>query len=253
MDENAAMKAQLQELADLGIKFGWLTRRFPVLRGLKIAIGPYRKQFVVLGFLAAIAAILDTIMLYIVARLALLLTSGETSVSLHLGPFGHHTLGFAQMLIASAVVLVAVVAVNWPLAKLASLISERTLLRARQRLLDAYVHASWSFRSMQPEGHLQEMMMSYGHMNESVIMVTATVIVSVFGLIALAVASVIIAQWIAVIAAVGLALLALLLRPMTMLIRKHSHTYALLNREYASAIAQTAAADARNLDVRRWR
>ena len=223
-----------------GVRFGRFTRRSPVLRGTKIAVSAYRRRFTFVSFLSVIAGLLDTALLYLVARTAVLMTSGEEHMNAGLGPFGHHRLDFEQLVAAAVVVLVAVILVNIPLSTSSATMSRLTLLRARGRLIDAYLHASWSFRSTQPEGHLQDIMMSYCHMNEAVIFMLTTVVVCVSGLVILAVTAVFIAQWVALIACAGLAVVALVLRPLTRALKRNSLRYAALNHEYASTIAQTA-------------
>lgn len=221
------------------VTFGRWTRSSPVRRGMKIAVGPYRARFAVLSLLSIVAGLLDTTLLYLVARLAVLLTSGEPAQRLSFGPLGEHEMTTGRLSAAAGVVLLAVAAVNIPLARLAASLCRRTLLRIRADLLEAYLHASWAYRSTQPEGHLQDLMLGYCHVYESVILQLSTLSVAAWGLVTLAIVAIVIAGWIAAVAFAGLAVLAMCLRPLARRVKRGSALYAELNHGYASTMAET--------------
>lgn len=228
-------------IGETTVYVGKFANRSPAFRAVRLATGPYPGRISLLGGLALIAGVLDAIVLYAVARLALLLTDGaDDSAELSLGPFGTHELTFESMLVVTGCLLLAVAAINLPIARVTGSLCRATLLRSRRRMLAAYLRASWSYRSTHHEGRLQEYMMNYCNKSEGVVLQISTVIVMLWSLASITLAAFVLAGWAAFGGLVGLAAIALVLRPLTKRIKERASVQATLNRRYSSTVAQTA-------------
>ena len=228
-------------IGELTVNVGSLASRSPILRSVWLTIGPYPGRISLLAVLALIAGILDAIVLFAVARLAMGLGNGsDASTTLGLGPLGTHELAFSELALVTAVLLVAVTLINLPIARITASLCRSILIRSRKRILSAYLRASWAHRSTHDEGWLQEYTMRYSSSTESVILQISTIIVMLWSIAAIALAAIILAGWAALAGAVGLALIALVLRPLTRRIKSQSAVQAALNRQFSSTVAQTA-------------
>lgn len=119
----------------MGIRSPWFTRRAVYL----------------LGATGLVDAGAEAAALVLVAHLALALTNARTSVSL-----GWFSVSVRVGVVAAAVLLVVRLALSRLVAAGSSLLGRRVMVELRQRLLDAYLSASWPVRSARPVGELQE-------------------------------------------------------------------------------------------------
>ncbi len=228
-------------IGELTVNVGSFANRSQMFRSIRLSTGPYPGRISLLVVLALIAGILDALVLFAVAKLALLLAKGsDASATLGLGPLGRYDLAFSDLLIVTAVMLVAVGLINVPMARITASLSRSTLTRSRNRILSAYLRASWGHRSTHFEGRLQEYMTSYSNKNEGVILQISTIIVMLWSITAIGLAAIALAGWAALAGAVALGLIAVVLRPLTKRIKAQSAMQAKLNKEFASAVAQTA-------------
>jgi ABC-type multidrug transport system fused ATPase/permease subunit len=223
------------------VRVGALANRSPILRSIRLAIGPYPARITVLAVLALVAGVLDALVLFAVARLGLLLAGGATdSAHLELGPLGTYDLDFAELVLVTSIGLVIVTLLQVPIAHITGSLCRSTLIRSRRRMLSAYLRASWGHRSAQDEGRLHEYMMTYAKSSESVVLQIATMIVMLWSIVAIGIASIVLAGWAALGGAAGMFALALALRPLTQRVKTHSSMQAHLNQQYSAMVAQTA-------------
>ena len=228
-------------IGELTVNVGRFANRSPMLRSVRLATGPYPGRISLLVGLALIAGILDALVLFAVAKMALLLADDSNdSATLALGPLGRHELTFDGFLLATAAMLVTVALINLPIARIAASLCRSTLIRSRSRILSAYLRASWGHRSTHFEGRLQEYMASYSNKNEGVILQISTIIVMLWSISAIGLATIALAGWTALVGALALGLIAVVLRPLTKRIKGQAATQARLNKKFASMVAQTA-------------
>lgn len=242
--EEATLTDQFPSDAAIGeptIRIGAFANRSPILRAIRLAVGPQPTRTAVLGVLALIAGVLDALVLVAVAQLALLLAGGATdSASVDLGPLGSHDLGFEELVLLTSIGLVCAILVAVPIARITGSLCRLTLIRSWNRMLSAYLRASWGYRSAHQEGRLQQYMMTYARGTETVVIQIATIIVMLWSIAAICVAAIALAGWAALAGAASLALLALGLRPLTRRVKRHASLHAELSKQYASVVAQTA-------------
>lgn len=223
------------------IRVGPLANRSPVLRSIRLAIGPYPARIAVLTVLSVLAGVLDALVLFAVARLALLLAGGATdSANVELGPLGTRDLDVPDLVFVTSIGLVILTLLTVLINHITGSLCRATLIRSRRRMLSAYLRASWSHRSSQDEGRLHEYMMTYAKSNEGVVLQVATLIVMLWSIAAIGLAAIALAGWAALAGAAGLVAMALGLQPLTRRVKKHATMQAELNQQYSSTIAQTA-------------
>ena len=114
-------------------------------------VGAPRRAVYLLGAAGFVSAGAEAAALVLVAHLALALTDARTSVSL-----GWFSVSVRVGVVAAAVLLVVRLALSRLVAAGSSLLGRRVMVELRQRLLDAYLSASWPVRSARPVGELQE-------------------------------------------------------------------------------------------------
>jgi ATP-binding cassette subfamily B protein len=210
-----------------------------VIRDGLVAVGPARGQLWVFCVVAVVAAVVETALLYVVARLATSISATSSTVAMDVGPLSlDATVG--QAVIAGAVLLVAVVVLSFPLSRLSARISARTLTRSRQRIVVSYLSSSWSYRSKEPEGHLQTLLGEYSQRSERVVQQMSTIVVSLTGLAILGVGALLIAPLATLIGSAAFVLLALSFRPLSHRVKGAAIEYATVNKDVLSHVAQTA-------------
>lgn len=210
-----------------------------IVRLALLVIGPRRGRLVLLCILAVVAGITESVLLYLVARLATALSVGDAEVRLGFGPLDATT-DIEQTVITAFVVLSLFLLVSYPVASLAASLSQRAIERARRRLVGGYLGASWALRSRDPEGHLQEFVTDYCQRSERLVLQVSTMTVAAFGLISVAVVATVASPLIALFTFTGLLGVGLALRPLSRRVASSALIVVGANRALASRVAQTA-------------
>jgi ATP-binding cassette, subfamily B, bacterial len=143
------------------------------------ALGPDRIRLVGTGVLALASGILETALLYLIARLALVLTSDPGKVVVGgIGPIPEGQVTTGWIVGVACVLLVVLVALAVPLMHSMASLSTRSLVRTRSRLVHAYLGSSWSYRSSEREGHFAQMIGEYSQRTEQLVTQLGIVIVA---------------------------------------------------------------------------
>ena len=204
------------------------------------SLGDDRRLVWVLGAIALIGGTIDSAGLYIIARLATSLTAATDDVSISLGPIHDATLSVTQALMVSAALIVVVSVLALPTAWLSAKLSEKALIRTRGRLIDAYLHSTWSFRSNHSEGHLQHLIADFTPRYERFVLQLTVIMVNVAGLTMAITAAVLSAPTASIYFIAGLCLVAAAFLPLSRRMPRLSKKYLECNREVSRATAETA-------------
>lgn len=204
------------------------------------AIGPGRRVLVALGLVALAAGVSESATLFFVARLAATISVGDTTVTIDIGPVTASDVPAWTVVALAAGSLLALLITSYPAARLAARLSRNTLIRARTRVVDAYLEAQWEARGLEGEGHLQELTAEYCQRNERLVQNTATIVVSGFSIIAIAAATIAASPVGAAIGVGSLLFLSVALRPLARRLRRSALRMAAINRALSSRVTQTA-------------
>ena len=210
-----------------------------ILRNGLIVIGPDRPRLVWSIGLALVVGFLETVLLYMVAAIAIAMSGNHPLVRLGPERFGLQVP--LEMACAIGLVLVVLLlALSVPLARLMASLSTRAMVRLRSRMLDAYLHSSLTYRETQREGLLQQLVGEYALRAENSVqqLSLAAVGIAMFAMVlAGAIAS-------APLAATGmvaaLALCGILFAPISKRIRQNANSPILTNREIVGRVAQAS-------------
>ena len=211
-----------------------------IVRTGMAVVGPDRSMLALLCAVAVVVSLLEVGVLFLVARLALSLTSAEEGI--RVGALGVAELDMSPggAIALAGGLLVALVLLSIPLASLSGRISQRALRRNRRRVLDGYLHASWAVRSNDPEGHLQELVGVYAQYAERLVMQLNTILVALCGTAALAAGAVVVSPVVAILAGIGLVGLAGALLPLSRTSQRSALEYQSRNKHLSSDMAQTS-------------
>jgi len=193
-----------------------------------------------LGTLALIGGTLDSASLYLIARLATSLTAASDEVEISVRPFPHTTLSVTEALLLSAALLVIVSLLGVRTAWLSAKLSETALTGTRQRLMDAYLHSSWSSRSRNAEGYLQHLVADFTPRYERLMLQLTVIMVNVAGLVMAIAAAVLSAPTASIYFIAGLGFVAVAFLPLTRRMPHLSRRYLERNREVSRATSEAA-------------
>lgn len=213
---------------------------FHVARAGLIAVGPNRKRLGAVSLLALALGVLETTVVYLVARLGLSLQGASQRIELGGGPLPTMTVSLGEGILIAAAVLIVTVGLSYPVARMAAELSRETLLRQRGELMHRYLCAGWDYRSGDREGHLQDLMGDYAARSEKLVDVISTVVVSTSGMLAIGVAALLIAPVAAVVATVGIAVVGVASRPLTRRLKNVSNAWLAEHKKLTSRMAETA-------------
>jgi ABC-type multidrug transport system fused ATPase/permease subunit len=195
------------------------------------ALGPDRTRLVLTGVLALASGILETALLYLIARLALVLTSDPGDVTVGgIGPIPERQVTTGWIVSLACILLVVLVAMAVPLMRSIASLSTRSLVRTRSRLVHAYLRSSWSYRSSEREGHFAQMVGEYSQRTEQLVTQLGIVIVAGCQILMLMTGAMIANVAAASVAIIGLILAAVVLRPLSKGVRANSNKNAENNR-----------------------
>jgi ATP-binding cassette, subfamily B, bacterial len=211
-----------------------------IVRHSLIAVGPDRPMLTPVVALSLVVGVIEALLLYLVAKLALSLSTGITTVDLGAGPLRDHAVPIRPVVLGTLALVVLVSLLAIPLSRTAADVSAATLVRLRSAFTDGFLHSSWSYRSSLPEGHLQELLGEYCTRAERLVQQLSTIVVSVCGMALLILAAIIIAPVPGLVTLVGLSVVGLMLLPLTQRLRTGSSVYVDINKDLSSEVAQTS-------------
>ena len=214
-----------------------------VFHNASLAVGPRRGLMVAVCSLAVVAAILETGLLFLIARLASGFAGGSRTIALSLGSIAQWELTVRQIVLISAALLVTELMLVLPLSELTARLSSNSLTRARDRVITAHLGAAWSQRSQEVEDHLHRLMGDDANHVERIVQQWSTIVVALSGVVTLSIAAVVIAPVPALCGAFAFMVLVVLLRPISRRVKKAAARFQASNRELMTNVAQVARLD----------
>lgn len=204
------------------------------------AVGPDRGLLAWLCGLSVLSGVVESVTLYLIARLATAFADGSRTIDLAVGPISLPDVTLGAVAVAGGVAVVVLVAIGLPVARVAAGLSRRSIVRTRTQLAQAYLASSWEHRSSDPEGHLQELVGEYCLRNERFVQQSATIVTATLNVLALAVVALVITPIGAAIALVSIVAIGTALRPIAHRVRAGSMEMKGINKRIASRVAQTS-------------
>jgi ATP-binding cassette, subfamily B, bacterial len=183
-------------------------------RGFKSLLGRSRTRAVLLVVSATAMGLAEAGVLAVVARAATSLANGSHDVHANLGPF-HADVTLGRFLLLGAALAILRLILVIPTSTLGARITadvQQTLLRG---LFDSFSRASWSVKSADLEGHLQELMTNQVTQAVTGAMYATLLLVNLFAFLALVVGAIIISPVAATIVVGASAILFAALRPLS--------------------------------------
>ncbi|MBV9539805.1 MAG: ABC transporter ATP-binding protein [Alphaproteobacteria bacterium] len=209
-----------------------------ILRASLIVLGPDRGRLAFAAILAAITGLLETLLLYLVAAVAMIVT-GTASRGAHIGPFALHvTIG--QMILAAGVIAGVLIAMALPVARLQASLSARAIVRLRERIVQAYLGSSLSYRDIQHEGYFQQLAGDYPQRAEIIVSSFSNFCLASCSLAVLLVGGIVVSPLLGTVLAVGLGVAAMSGLLVTHRGDDRARTNETSNRELQNRFAQTA-------------
>jgi ATP-binding cassette subfamily B protein len=194
----------------------------------------------VLCVVAVIAALLESALLYLIARLATSLSTGVGDVDLSVGPLSFGSRSSNEVLVLATVLLAVVFSLSWPMARLSAVLSEHALTDVRTRLLSAYLSSLSAHRSAEAEGHLQTLIGENAQRAERVVQQLSMIVVAATGTFIMTGAALFVAPVPTICGAAAFVVVMLVLRPMSQRVKLTAAEFADLNKVLLSRVAQTA-------------
>lgn len=209
-----------------------------LLRNGLLVIGPDRPRLIVTALFAAVIGVLETILLFIVAAVAIALSGDRPSVQV--GPDWFQLDLPIQATAYLGLGLIALLLVlSVPFARLQSSLSARAMVRLRGRIVRAYLSASLHYRETHREGLLQQLAGEYSHLAENSVQQLTLACVTLCMLAAILLGAVVSAPLISLGMIVVLAACGALLAPLMRRMRQDAATPTIINRELSGRVAQT--------------
>src|SRR5438876_7316837 len=130
-------------------------------RSLLPYLGSKRRRPVVLVGLALVSGVAEASLMFLIVQAAVRIAAGQGRASGHLGPFGHLGLTTPALLATAGCVIAVLFVVVFANALVAARMSAEAMNRARNRMVSAFVAASWRVQSHEREGRLQELLSTH--------------------------------------------------------------------------------------------
>ncbi|MGZ4683357.1 MAG: ABC transporter ATP-binding protein [Acidimicrobiales bacterium] len=214
--------------------------KWQVFRDGLAALGPDRKWLAVTALLAVITGILETLLLFLMARVAVALTSGDKEVTIQVGPLAEQTASVSSLVMWAALALALAIVISVPLSRILATLSARAVVRMRSDLIESYLASSWAYRSEHREGYLQQLMGEYCNRAENAVQQLNIVIVSVCSVAMVCLGAVIASPIASAVGGVALVVVGVFLRPLSRRVRKSSLRNAVVSTDVINRVAQTA-------------
>lgn len=205
-----------------------------------LAVGPDRHVLALAAFLAFISATLQTLLLFVVAMVALALSSSEAPSTLISLWFSEVPVTVNQLVIVSAVLVTLVLLISVPLARMQGWLASRAVARARQSVIDAFVHTAHDYRMRQREGFLQQLIGEYCQHIAATVQNFTSFCVAGATLFVLLVFPLIISPKIAVVLFMAICCCFVLIGPLAEVVRQDAMRRSEVNRGVSGQSAQLA-------------
>lgn len=209
-----------------------------VLRQMRLLLGDRLGPIWVLAIASLLSGLAESGVLAILAQVAAALVDGASQVSVEIGPMQSHQEVGALLVVALVLALVRLV-LQGLVAALPARISSNMQAQLRSQLFEAFTRASWTVQSRDREGYLQEtltnqvMQITAGTL-QATILVSALLTFSVLVLFALVLN--VVAALVVLVTAICLFGL---LRPLSGLGTRRSHSLARAYVDYAAEVSET--------------
>lgn len=199
-----------------------------------------RSTVAVLLVLSVLTGVLETVALYLIGRMAVSITEPDSGIGVTMLTAEPLYIGFGTAALAVLVLLVALVGLAYPIARLASRLSAAALVKHRVTILAAYLGASWTSKDQHREGKLQELTGEYCRRQEVIVQQVLTVLVAGSSLSILLLGALLAAPLLSAVCGVTFAVITLPLRPALRNVRQRSTRFAEADASIMSEVAQTA-------------
>jgi ABC-type multidrug transport system fused ATPase/permease subunit len=204
-----------------------------------IVIGPDRRRLGLAALIAFVSGIFETVELYLIASIAVAVTSKKTMVKGHLGSLSWN-LSIERTVLFGGVLLVALLLISVPLALLLASLSSRSIVRMRTRILAAYLAAEQRFRTTHREGLLQQLIGEYCGRSETAVRQLSTFCVTLCMLAVVLVGAILSSPLAAAGVFVGLALTSAVAAPLARRAQKNARSVTTWTRAMSGQVAEMA-------------
>ncbi len=184
------------------------------MNGFRSLLGRSRTRAVLLVSASTAMGLSEAAVLAVVARAATSLANGSRTVDASLGPFHVHT-SLAHFLLAGAALACLRLVLAVPTSTLGSRITADVQATMLHGLFDRFARASWSVKSADLEGHLQELMTNQVTQSVQGATWATLLLTNLFAFLALVAGALVISPLAATIIVAASAVLFALLRPLS--------------------------------------
>jgi ABC-type multidrug transport system fused ATPase/permease subunit len=190
-----------------------------------------------LAMLSIAAGVSEAAVLAIVAQVAAALATSANAVQAHLG-IGSVNVSIGTLLVVGGAIAAARLLLLIPVSSLAAHLTSDAEATMRERLFRAFVHASWTLKSRDREGKLQELMTSQINQATAGVMQTTYVVTYLFSFTALVVSALVLSPEAAgIVVAVSVVLFAAL-RPLSRAGGRAARELSAAQLEHASGVSE---------------
>lgn len=205
-----------------------------------LAVGPDRPVLALAAFLAFISATMQTLLLFVVAMVALALSSSQAPSTLISLWFSEMPVTVNRLVMVSAVLVTLVLLISVPLARMQGWLASRAVARARQSVIDAFVNSAHDYRMRQREGFLQQLIGEYCQHLAATVQNFTSFCVAGATLLVLLVFPLIISPKIAVVLFMAVCCCFVLIGPLAEVVRQDALRRSEVNRGVSGQSAQLA-------------
>lgn len=198
-----------------------------------------RRSALVVAIESLIAGLLEATLLVLVVRVALTIAGDSENVALDV-PLLSVQLSPTSALAVAAAAGVVMLALHLHVARLTARLSSLVLQRTRERIVNAFAHATWERQSLEREGSLQETVSSLAGQTAGLVALLTNLMTATIALGALLVAALLVDALITVIVMVFGMILFAAMRPVARMTRRRSREYVQNNSAFTEAISQWA-------------
>jgi ABC-type multidrug transport system fused ATPase/permease subunit len=193
---------------------------------------------VALAAISGASGLADAAALVLVVKAGLAATSGDTEVTIDIGPLHGLQLTISSLLaVAGALVIGSLLLsglADWASARLTA----ATLFTTRQRAVNAYLNTEWAVASREREGHLQELLSTNVNKAANGISLLTTGVVSLFNFLALFLTAFLVRPLVALVLVGTMGAMIMLLRPLQRLQRKYGKQRARAGIHFANGVSE---------------
>lgn len=194
----------------------------------------------VLAGLSVLTGLLETASLYLIGRMAVSVAEPDATIAVSVFTSRPLVLDFAPAAGIVLGLLMVLLTLAYPIARLSSRLAATALVKYRDTILGAYLRSTWTAKDQHREGRLQELAGEYCRRQEMIVRQFLTVLVAGSSLVILLLGALIVAPLLAAVCGMTFALITLPLRPALKSVRKRSARFAEADASIMSEVAQAA-------------